>query len=59
MPDRGGVKGQCVSCGQNGKSAGRTEARLHCVLSLHSGEMSEAVLCNFHKCKPLFSAVLG
>lgn len=24
-------------------------ARLCCVLSLHSGEMSEAVLCAFHK----------
>lgn len=59
MCDHGGATGQCFSCVQDGKFAGRTKTRLCCVLSLRSGETSEAVLCAFHKCKPLFSAVLG
>lgn len=58
MCDHSGAEEQCFSCVEDGKFEGRREARLHCVISLHSGEMSEAVLCAFHKHKPFFSAVL-
>lgn len=53
-----GAKTRCLSCVQHLKFAGM-EARLCCVLSLCSGEISEAVLSAFHKCKTSYSAVLG
>lgn len=59
MCDHGRAKGQCFCCVLDRKFSERTEARLYRVLSFHSGEMFEAVLCAFHKCNLFFSAVLG